>query len=69
MKVVTLPWDVSLAPFGTPISVTYVIHVFQMLDTSSNTSRFADTIEYVFFVYASGIAYHVTFFDTLFVDS
>ena len=41
---------------GTPISVTYVICVLQMLEASRNASCFTDTIEYVIFAHTSGIS-------------
>ena len=40
------------------MSVTYVTRILQMLKTSRNASRFADTIEYAIFAHASGIAFN-----------
>ena len=40
------------------MSVTYVTRILQMLETSRNASRFADTIEYAIFAHASGIAFN-----------
>ncbi len=58
-----------MAGQGSPITVTDVTRVFQMLEASRNASRFVDTIEYAMLSQVSGITERVTFCSKLFVDS